>query len=71
MSGLLQLGYMQFSASAVAGVIEIKYSKFPEDINSEIFFGKVTMYEDLKILELVLVPPGTLICICSLIKFKK
>lgn len=45
MSGLLQLGYMKFSASAVAGVIEIKYSKFPEDINSEIFFGKVTMYE--------------------------
>lgn len=45
MSGLLQLGCMQLSASAVAGITEIKYSKFTEGISSEILFGKVTMYE--------------------------
>ncbi|OXB84757.1 UNVERIFIED_CONTAM: hypothetical protein H355_001234 [Colinus virginianus] len=42
---LLQLGYMQLSASAVARRTEIKYSDFTQYISSEILFGKVTMYE--------------------------
>lgn len=66
---------MQLSASAVAGITEIKYSEFTEDIRSEILFGKVTMSEgrfnDFRARKwkyfLASIPPGTLICICVLL----
>jgi len=65
---------MQLSASAVAGITEIKYSEFTEDIRSEILFGKMTMSEgrfnDFRARKWKYSSWDSDLHLCSLIKFK-